>query len=94
MEQAEEAGATIINSTFHHFSPYGVSGVVVVQESHLAIHTWPEYGYASVYLFTCGNTVNPWFSYQMLKEAFKAGHDSAVELSRGEMALLKEGTLM
>lgn len=90
MEQAaEEAGATIINSTFHHFSPYGVSGVVVIQESHLAIHTWPEYGYASVDLFTCGDTVNPWVSYQMLKEAFNAGHGSAVELSRGEMALLK-----
>lgn len=86
---AEEAGATIINSTFHHFSPYGVSGVVVIQESHLAIHTWPEYGYASVDLFTCGDTVNPWVSYQMLKEAFEAGHGSAVELSRGEMALLK-----
>ncbi len=86
---AEEAGATIINSTFHHFSPYGVSGVVVIQESHLAIHTWPEYGYASVDLFTCGDTVNPWVSYQALKEAFKAGHGSAVELSRGEMALLK-----
>ena len=86
---ADEAGATIINSTFHHFSPYGVSGVVVIQESHLAIHTWPEYGYASVDLFTCGDTVNPWVSYQALKEAFKAGHGSAVELSRGEMALLK-----
>ena len=86
---AEEAGATIINSTFHHFSPYGVSGVVVIQESHLAIHTWPEYGYASVDLFTCGDTVNPWVSYQALKEAFQAGHGSAVELSRGEMALLK-----
>ncbi|WP_420386582.1 polyamine aminopropyltransferase [Roseivirga sp.] len=87
---AEEAGATIINSTFHHFSPYGVSGVVVIQESHLAIHTWPEYGYASVDLFTCGDTVNPWVSYQMLKEAFEADHGSAVELSRGEMALLKK----
>ena len=87
---AEEAGATIINSTFHHFSPYGVSGVVVIQESHLAIHTWPEYGYASVDLFTCGDTVNPWVSYQILKDAFKAAHGSAIELQRGEMALLKK----
>ena len=86
---AKDAGATIINSTFHHFSPYGVSGVVVIQESHLAIHTWPEYGYASVDLFTCGGTVDPWVSYQVLKEAFKAGHGSAIELQRGEMALLK-----
>lgn len=85
---AEEAGATIINTTFHHFSPYGVSGVVVIQESHLAIHTWPEYGYASVDLFTCGDSVNPWVSYKILKEKFGAGHGSAVELNRGEMALL------
>lgn len=85
---ARDAGATIINSTFHHFSPYGVSGVVVIEESHLAIHTWPEYGYASVDLFTCGDTVDPWISYQILKDAFKAGHGSAMELKRGEMALL------
>ncbi len=91
MEQAAEAsGATIINSTFHHFSPYGVSGVVVIQESHLAIHTWPEYGYASVDLFTCGGSVDPWVAYRELKGFFKAGHGSAVEMSRGEMALLEE----
>lgn len=91
MERAAvEAGATIINSTFHHFSPYGVSGVVVIQESHLAIHTWPEYGYASVDLFTCGDTVDPWVSYQSLKDSFEAGHGSAVELNRGEMALLNQ----
>lgn len=87
---AETAGATIINSTFHHFSPYGVSGVVVIQESHLAIHTWPEYGYASVDLFTCGGEVDPWVAYRELKTLFKAGHGSAIELSRGEMALLTE----
>lgn len=90
---AEESGATIINSTFHHFSPYGVSGVVVIQESHLAIHTWPEYGYASVDLFTCGGSVDPWVAYRELKEAFEAAHGSAVELSRGEMALLDEKKL-
>ena len=87
-EAAEEAGATLINSTFHHFSPYGVSGVVVIQESHLAIHTWPEYGYAAVDLFTCGETVNHWVSYNYLKDAFEAAHGSAIELRRGEMALL------
>jgi spermidine synthase len=87
-EAAETAGATLINSTFHHFSPYGVSGVVVIQESHLAIHTWPEFGFASVDLFTCGDSVDPWVSYNYLKEAFKAGHGSAMEMRRGEMSLL------
>src|SRR5688572_32858609 len=68
---AKTAGATVINSTFHHFSPWGISGVVVIQESHLAIHTWPEFGYAAVDLFTCGETVNPWVSFEHLKKAFK-----------------------
>lgn len=86
---AETAGATVINSTFHHFSPYGVSGVVVIQESHLAIHTWPEYGYAAVDLFTCGDSVDPWVSYKYLKEAFEAGHGSSMELRRGQLSLLK-----
>ena len=74
---AQKAGATVINSTFHHFSPYGVSGVVVIQESHLAIHTWPEYGYAAVDLFTCGE-MNAWISFDHLKECFKAKSYSAI----------------
>ncbi|WP_114779549.1 polyamine aminopropyltransferase [Botryobacter ruber] len=86
---AETAGATVINSTFHHFSPYGVSGVVVIQESHLAIHTWPEYGYAAVDLFTCGDSVDPWVSYNFLKDAFEAGHGSSMECRRGQLDLLK-----
>ncbi len=86
---AETAGATVINSTFHHFSPYGVSGVVVIQESHLAIHTWPEFGYAAVDLFTCGDSVDPWVSYNYLIEAFKASHGSSMECLRGQQSLLK-----
>ncbi len=87
---AQKAGATIINSTFHHFSPFGVSGVVVIEESHLAIHTWPEYGYAAVDIFTCGETVDPWIAYRFLKEAFKAGNGSAMEMQRGTLDLLKK----
>ncbi len=84
---ARAAGATVINSTFHHFSPYGVSGVVVIEESHLAIHTWPEYGYAAVDLFTCGE-MDAWISFDMLKEAFKAKSYSAIEMKRGSVNLL------
>ena len=84
---AEIAGATVINSTFHHFSPYGVSGVVVIQESHLAIHTWPEYGYAAVDLFTCGE-MNAWISFDHLKEVFGAKNYSALEMKRGAINLL------
>ena len=84
---AEIARATVINSTFHHFSPYGVSGVVVIQESHLAIHTWPEYGYAAVDLFTCGE-MDAWISFDHLKKVFGAKNYSALEMRRGALNLL------
>jgi spermidine synthase len=86
---AKEAGATVISSNFHHFSPFGVSGVVVIQESHLAIHTWPEYRYAAVDLFTCGNSVEPWISFEILKKAFEAEHGNAIEINRGQLQLLE-----
>lgn len=53
-EAAVDAGVTIVESAFHEFSPHGVSGVLVIAESHISIHTWPEKGYAAVDLFTCG----------------------------------------
>ena len=87
---AKGAGATVITSNFHHFSPYGVSGVVVIQESHLAIHTWPEYGYAAVDLFTCGEQVDPWIAFEQLKHTFVAQTYSAMECKRGMEHLLKK----
>ena len=48
VEAARLVGATIIDTSFHHFSPYGVSGVVIIAESHITVHTWPEYNYAAV----------------------------------------------
>lgn len=86
---ATEAGATVIQSSFHHFSPYGVSGVVVIQESHLAIHTWPEYQYAAVDLFTCGTSVDPWVSFDFLRKVFQAQNYSALETYRGSLSLLQ-----
>ncbi|MCK5701091.1 MAG: polyamine aminopropyltransferase [Cyclobacteriaceae bacterium] len=85
---ADKAGATVINSTFHHFSPFGVSGVIVIQESHFSIHCWPEYGYASIDIYTCGETVDPWIAYEYLKKEFNASHGSTMELSRGQSNLL------
>lgn len=87
-EAAVRAGATIISSAFHHFSPFGVSGVIVIQESHISIHTWPEYGFASVDIFTCGDSVDPWIAYRYLKDTLKAAHGSAVEMNRGHEKLL------
>lgn len=77
------AGATIVQDAFHLFNPHGVSGVVVIAESHLAIHTWPEYGYAAVDLFTCGDDVSPDLAFQHLKSHLEAGSFSAMEMKRG-----------
>ena len=82
---AIECGATIVNSTFHTFNPHGVSGVVVIAESHLAIHTWPEYGYAAVDVFTCGDTVDPKVATEVLRESLRAQRIETVEIRRGEL---------
>ncbi len=55
---AKNVNAKVINSSFHHFSPYGVSGVIIISESHFTIHTWPEYGYAAIDVFTCSKHIN------------------------------------
>jgi spermidine synthase len=80
---ARAADATIIDSIFHHFKPYGVSGVVVIAESHFAIHTWPEHKYASVDLFTCGEKTRPWEAFKAVKKTFKASHFSVMKIERG-----------
>ena len=54
-EAVARAGATVVNTAMHRFSPQGISGVVLISESHVTIHTWPENGYAAVDIFTCGN---------------------------------------
>jgi S-adenosylmethionine decarboxylase len=83
VDAALEAGAEVREVAFHKFSPQGVSGVVVISESHLAIHTWPELGYAAVDVFTCGDTVDPWVSCNYLKEYFSADRMTAQEILRG-----------
>ncbi|MGJ8655190.1 MAG: adenosylmethionine decarboxylase [Akkermansiaceae bacterium] len=54
---ATDAGATIVETTLHEFNPHGLSGVIVIAESHIAIHTWPEHQYAAIDVFTCGDNV-------------------------------------
>ena len=68
---AELAGATIVKTVFHKFAPQGVSGVVVIQESHFAIHTWPEHDYAAIDMFTCTDKMDFTKALEYLKEAFE-----------------------
>lgn len=88
-EAAIRSGATIVDNVFHLFNPHGVSGVVVIAESHLAIHTWPEYGYAAVDLFTCGETVDPWKAFEFLKEKLGSNHSTTMEMKRGQIEGVK-----
>jgi S-adenosylmethionine decarboxylase proenzyme len=84
MLQATRASqATIISHNFHKFSPHGVSGVVVIAESHVAIHSWPEYNYAAVDIFTCGETIDPWVIQEVLKEELRSETVSSIEMKRG-----------
>ncbi len=83
LRAAEEAGTTIIDYTFRKFSPYGVSGVVVIAESHLSIHTWPEYGYAAVDIFTCGDSLQPEKAVAIIVEETKSKNPFVIEVKRG-----------
>lgn len=83
VDAALECGATIVQKCFHMFNPYGVSGVVIISESHLAIHTWPELGYAAVDLFTCGSSCDPMVAYEFLKKKFNSRQANYTELKRG-----------
>jgi len=80
---AKEAKATIIDISFHEFNPFGISGMVVIAESHLSIHTWPEYSYAAVDIFTCGDIIKPEVAAAFLIERFECKNPSVVEVKRG-----------
>lgn len=80
---AKEARATIVDVSFREFQPFGISGIVVIAESHLTIHTWPEYGYAAVDIFTCGETLRPETAASYLVKRLECKNPSIVELKRG-----------
>ena len=82
---AKEAGATVLGESFHRFNPHGVSGVVIIAESHLLIHTWPEYGYAAVDIFTCGDSVQPEKAAETLISRLGAKEHSVIEIQRGTL---------
>ncbi len=88
---ASECGATVLGESFHQFSPQGVSGVVIIAESHLFIHTWPEYDYAAADIFTCGDSVEPEKAAQVLMEKLGSKSHSIIELQRGILGTRLDG---
>ena len=91
---AEAAGATVVDAAFRKFEPHRVSGVLVISESHLTIHTWPEYGYAAIDLFTCGCNADPWKAFDHLSAYLQSSRTTTIEIQRGHIApQLKEREL-
>lgn len=76
-------GATVVQTVFHEFNPHGLSGVVIIAESHIAIHTWPEFGCAALDIFTCGDQLTPQPGLDYLREVFGASEVTCVEIPRG-----------
>lgn len=88
LRAAEASGATVVTHSFHHFSPYGVSGAVIIAESHLAIHTWPEHRFAAVDFFTCG-AVDMERGLAVLKQALGAEGETRLALERGPLKAIR-----
>ena len=84
---ANEAGATVLGESFHRFSPHGISGVVIIAESHLFIHTWPEYSYAAADIFTCGDSVRPEKAAEIIIRKLGAREHSIKEIQRGTLSV-------
>ncbi len=83
IKAAKDCGAVVLGDSFHRFSPQGVSGVVVIAESHLSVHTWPEYGYAAADIFTCGVSVDPQIAAEVLIEGLGCRNPNLTEVQRG-----------
>jgi S-adenosylmethionine decarboxylase len=82
-EAVRRSRATLVQLVVHPFSPYGASGVAVIAESHIAIHTWPEEGYFSLDVYTCGEKALPEAALEVFKERFQPQRIQVVELPRG-----------
>lgn len=79
---AEAAGATLLQVSTHKFEPQGVTGFALLAESHISIHTWPEYEFAAIDSYTCGEHTNPESACRSLKEAFQSKSGSMQLLTR------------
>ena len=82
-QAATDVGAHIIGESFHRFNPQGVTGVLAIAESHICIHTWPEYGYAAVDIFTCGTSFEPQRAAKILIDKLESKDPSWTEFERG-----------
>jgi len=85
VEAVKIAKSVPLNMVIHKFSPHGLTGVVLLKESHIAIHTWPEIGYIAIDIFTCGNSAKQEKALQYLKKEFKPKKLEIKRIRRGEI---------
>ncbi len=84
VEAAIASGATVLRADIHSFGDsFGVTGVVLLAESHISIHTWPEYDYAAIDIFVCGSRANPQTALNRLQASFKARQVDITRVERG-----------
>ena len=83
VEVVQKAKSKMVGSCFHQFTPQGASGVILIQESHFSVHTWPEEGYAAADIFTCGEEMDPYVAMEVMKEMFGAREIRYQEIGRG-----------
>ena len=86
IQMADQIGAHVIGESFHRFKPQGVTGVLAIAESHICIHTWPEYGYAAADIFTCGTSFEPHKAAQILVEKLESKDPVLTEVKRGAVS--------
>jgi len=85
VEAIKACGATLLNIDLHEFTPFGgISGVAVLQESHISIHSWPEYNYAAMDIFVCGS-VDPYKAIPVFEKYFRPERLQITEVKRGIM---------
>ena len=80
---AKAARATVLKVNTHKFLPHGVTGVVLLSESHITFHTWPEFEYLALDIFTCGKKCNPYKALEYFKEKIKPKNVQVMEIKRG-----------
>lgn len=90
LKAADIMGAQVIGHSFHTFTPWGVSGTVTIAESHMAVHTWPEYNFAAVTFETCGSRMDYRKAYQYLVTFFNAKRPRITHQKRGFMDSVEE----
>jgi S-adenosylmethionine decarboxylase len=88
-EAAKEANNTPLKVSIHKFHPHGITGVILLAESHIAVHAWPELNYLAIDIFTCGEKTMPYLAFRYLKKIFKPKKIEIKEIKRGKLSRSK-----